>query len=202
MLTWRIDRRTGIVALGLGVILLASNLALLKQNIELKSRVRLLSTATYLQPGETVPPLRGIGLAGEEVVIRYGPGAPTTVLLVFSPHCSWCRRNMPNWEALAKTARARDWRLVAVSTLPSEVAEYAVRYPFLRRIPIVAEIDPQDQLAYKLQGTPQTIVVSGYGVVERTWIGALRAEQEADAERFFATELPGTSLPAPRPADG
>lgn len=199
MRTWQIDRRTGILALALGGVLLASNLALLRQNAELKSRAAA-GLPRSLAPGDTVPPLRGIGMAGEDLAVRYGDGeAERTLLLVFSPLCSWCTRNMASWEAIARAVEGEGVRIVAVSTTRAEVAEYAAQHPLLQRVPVIAEVDARDQRAYGLQGTPQTLVVGGDGVVEKVWLGAFHGEQQAEAERFFDTELPGVVM---APASG
>lgn len=201
MRTWEIDRRTGILALVVGAVLLLTNVALLKQNVELKARASGLRDAGFLQPGDSIPMLRGIGMAGEDIVVRSGPTAPErTLVLVFSPLCSWCARNMENWETIVRAAESRNFRLVAVSTHRSGVADYVRKHPFLQRTQVIAEIDARDQLTYKLQSTPQTLVLGGDGRIEKAWIGALSLDQQADAESFFGTELPGTSGPPSSPS--
>jgi hypothetical protein len=201
MRTWQIDQRVGILGLALGAVLLLTNVALLKQNVELKSRTSGLRDAGFLQPGDSVPMLRGIGMGGEDVVIRYGPTtSKRTLLMVFSPLCSWCTRNMANWEAIVRATEGRSFRLVAVSTYGPGVAEYVAKHPVLQRAQVIAEIDARDQLTYKLKSTPQTLVIGGDGRIEKAWIGALSLDQQADAERFFGTALPGASSPASPPS--
>jgi len=197
MRTWQMNRRTGLLALAVGAVLLLTNVALFLQNIELKAKMGGHGDAGFLQPGDSVPMLRGIGMSGEDIAIRYGPTvAEQTLLLVFAPGCSWCARNMGNWEAIVRAAEARRFRVVAVSTYNFEVAKYVTQHPFLRRLPVIAEIDARDLLAYKLRSTPQTLVIDRNGVIKKVWLGALALDQQAEAEAYFGIKLPGARGPA------
>lgn len=42
----------------------------------------------------------------------------------------------------------------------------------MNQIPVIAEADARDKMAYKLTGTPLTILVRSNGIVEKVWPGA------------------------------
>ena len=175
------------------VALVASNLALLRQNRILKQTLRVRSEPAYLEPGQPVSTLRGLDLDGEEQIVELAAESLKTVLLVFQPACTWCRKNMDNWATLLSQSNDQRYRFLAVSTRPEGVAGYLDQYPSLNGLPTIAEPHLDDRLRYRLFDTPQTIVIDGEGVVEKVWLGAFGGRLQQDVEAYFDVVLPGVS---------
>lgn len=170
------------------VLLAAMDVALLLQNRKLKQDLAL--RQRHLKSGATVPPLRGIDLEGKLEELTFGSDPRETLMLVFSPQCGWCQRNMPNWKALVGGIEKRKYRVVAVSSRRDGAAEYARTHRWTE-FPVFVEPDPRDAAAYHLEATPQTLLIDSRGVVRRVWLGAFDPDQEKEIEQAFGVELPG-----------
>lgn len=197
--TVQVPRLVVLVAALLGVGLVLVDGLLLVRNRDLQSQVGLLAKERYLQVGDAVPPLAGIGPHGESVRVSYEGDGQKTLLLVFSPLCGWCERNLGNWEAIAAATDAASFRTVAVSVNRDEVESYVSARSLFAGMPVIADLEIQGRLDYKLLDTPQTLVIDDHGRVEKVWVGALSGSRRTEAERFFGTTLPG--LPSTEPAD-
>ena len=100
-------------------------------------------------------------------------GELPTLLYVLSPTCSWCKRNHDNVIALAKQVRGR-YRLIAiVNEASSPRAVSATTVQGLENLFDVVYSGTRSLLTTgDLDATPQLSVVSGSGIIERTWVGA------------------------------
>jgi len=56
---------------------------------------------------------------------------------------------------------------------------------------VYTDLSDDTKKAYKMGGTPQTIVVSSDGQVLQNWNGAYTGEQQKQVEEFFGITLPG-----------
>ncbi len=170
------------------VLLLASNLALLHQNRALKRAPDNAPAASrFLQVGEEVPPFHGITPSGRVEIVEYD-GSHRTLLFVLSPQCTWCLLNIPYWRAIETRLRDDETRIVAVSTTPGDLEGYMAEHE-LSGLPILGEPDPGDLVTYKLDLTPQTLLIGPGGVVERVWPGVIRPEQVAGMEAALGIDL-------------
>jgi hypothetical protein len=167
---------------------LAASLAL---NVALGWKVQSLTARPATRPGgvqagTVLPSIPVVGLDGASATLSFRDPRPT-ILYVLSPHCGWCTRNQANIAALAR-AHGRRFRFVGLSIARDGLASYAERaqlgFPIfaLAAERLIAELD--------LQATPQTVVVSPAGRVERVWVGAY-LQSQPEIERFFGVELPG-----------
>lgn len=141
-----------------------------------------------LKVGSTVPEFTAQRLGGLKEVISYQNTAQPTVLYVFTPPCSWCARNLDNFKTLANKESAQ-YRFVGVSLSPQGLVEYAAKNDL--KVPIYFGLSSETLRAYKLGGTPQTLVVSPDGRVLQDWIGAYVGDQKSQVEAFFHVGLPG-----------
>ncbi|MFL6260741.1 MAG: TlpA family protein disulfide reductase [Thermoanaerobaculia bacterium] len=169
--------------------LLIANFLIVKQNRSLRHQV-LKNGPQYLSAGEVVPTLRGLGLDDRITSVAYGRGEKPTLLLVLSPSCGWCKINLPNWQAILDQASNR-YRVVAISISRPKTAEY-VRDHGLSKAAVIVEPEPRDLLAYKLQLTPQTILVNADGTVRKNWMGAFSAEDRQEIESTLGVRLPAS----------
>jgi peroxiredoxin len=141
-----------------------------------------------LKSGTTVPPPRVQDLQGESRALNYAEVSAPTVLYILTPSCSWCARNMDNFKQLV-TQRGTEYRFIAVSLSKEDLPEYITSHKLT--IPVYVTPSIEMQKAYRLGGTPQTIVVSREGRVVKDWEGAYVGEQKTEVEAFFHVSLPG-----------
>jgi hypothetical protein len=103
----------------------------------------------------------------------------------------WCRRNLDSIKALADRSRNR-FNFVGISLTTSGFPEYAHAgtLPF----PMLAGLQDSFIKAYKLGSTPETIVISPEGRVERAWIGAYVGRTNDEVAAFFGVAVPQPSI--------
>ena len=117
-----------------------------------------------------------------------------TVVYVLSPACGWCRRNEQNMRVLA-AGKSSDFRFVGISATSENLEQYvaARRAPFTVYVAAPSPSAP----ALDLQTTPQTLVVSSAGVVQKAWLGAFDGNRKHEIESFFKIDLPGIKSQPP-----
>jgi peroxiredoxin len=146
-----------------------------------------------LKPGTLVAPFDAVDLQGQTQTVVYNNVAKPTVLYIFTPPCSWCARNMSNFKELV-ARREGEYRFIGVSLSREDLPEYVAKNEL--RIPIYSGLSKEMQRAYKLGGTPQTIVVSPEGRILQDWVGAYVGSQKSQVEAFFRLSLPGLTAAA------
>src|SRR5215831_6109168 len=134
-----------------------------------------------LKVGEVVPALQGKDLNGQPVSFAYDSRF-ATVIYVLSPTCTWCKRNEANAEALAINLVGK-YRFLGVSLSSDGLSEYAQSAHISS--PLYSDLQGNTLSAYKLGGTPQTIVVSPEGKVLKNWKGAYIDEGKEEVESYF-----------------
>jgi peroxiredoxin len=164
-------------------------------NVFLSNRVRGLTQGQtarrsdhLLKAGVAVPPIAAKRLGGQQEVITYQSSNEPTVLYIFTPPCSWCARNLDNFKTLWEK-ESRQYRFIGVSLSEEGLAQYVAKNDL--RLPVYSELSRDVKAAYKLSGTPQTIVVSPEGRVLQDWVGAYVGEEKSQVEAFFHVNLPG-----------
>ena len=167
--------------------LLAANAALLVQNKNLRAR-QATNRSIALSEGALVPSLSGVDVDGKEFTLDFGTDARKALILVFSPRCGYCTKNMPNWSAIAEGLDRRSFRIVAVSIISEGVREYVGQHG-LNDIPVVSEVDPKTRVSYEMNVTPQTILVDSHGRVEKIWTGVLLQDELTEVSRFLNLKL-------------
>jgi peroxiredoxin len=68
--------------------------------------------------------------------------------------------------------------------LPAFVREHNIDFP------VFTDLPPSIIEAYHLGSTPETIVVSAQGIVQKTWMGAYSGPLQLAVEAFFSVNLP------------
>jgi len=137
--------------------------------------------------GDRFPVVAAETLAGNQVRLGWASNTGQTVIYVFSPTCIWCARNLANIQALALNRGSR-FRFIGVSLTKTGLHEYLAKnnLPF----PIYS-IDAKTAKETKLTGTPEMIVVSREGKVERDISGAFTGPTQKEVEAAFDIHLPG-----------
>jgi len=177
-ITGNITRHLPLVVLALS---LSVNLLIAKKLLRAQE-----STASGLPAGTTARAFDAFSPTGDRVHITFPADVPT-VLYHFSPTCSWCERNWSNISELATKTKGR-YRVVGVSTTPVSstfVRDRAIQFE------IASMVSEDVARAYRLGGTPQTILVSAEGRVLEDWPGAYVGVQAQELEAYFGLRLPG-----------
>ncbi|HYP52143.1 MAG TPA: redoxin domain-containing protein [Pyrinomonadaceae bacterium] len=186
---YEISKRKVFLFLLLVIALVVMNAVLVLQNRDLKSAD---GRSLVLKPGKVVPALAGVDTNGRKVTFDYANDQRKTVLLVFSPRCTYCTENMPNWRAITQGLDAKSFRVVAVSSWPEGVKEYAADHG-LTNVPVIAEPDPKNRVAYEMNMTPQTILIDPKGKVEKVWTGLIQEDERAEIEQALRLKLPSST---------
>jgi hypothetical protein len=136
--------------------------------------------------GVQAVPISAKDPSGASAQIEFSGPVPT-IVYVFSPQCGWCERNWPGVRALAEQVRG-PYRVVALSLASRGLAAQSEGLGL--SFPVYSDPSPESQSAYRMGATPQTLVVSAGGRVERVWVGAYAGRVKAEVERFFDVTLP------------
>ena len=143
--------------------------------------------AQPLAPGTHVPPIEAFTPEGERREVRFDGENRSTVIYVHAPGCYWCRKNAENIQFVMEAAPR--FRYISLS-LQAE-AQFNARKPVLQVQSTLIRPSAATIRAYRLGATPQTIVVTSQGVVERVWLGAFTGAIGKEVEDYFGIKLPG-----------
>ena len=181
--------RTALAAVAVALAVSVTLNVLLAHRVRSLTYARSASIAEYeLKIGTTVPPIAVKRLGGQQEFISYQGVEQSTVLYVFTPPCSWCARNMDNFKTLLGK-EAGEYRFIALSLSEDTLAEYVAKNDL--KLPVYSGLSSETKVAYKLSGTPRTIVISPEGKVLQDWPGAYVGNQKSRIEAFFHVTLPG-----------
>ena len=140
--------------------------------------------------GAVLPPLEARRLGGAIETIRFEDVPTPTVLYFFTPSCKWCVRNLDNVRALAKVAEAGRFRLIGISLSSADgLNEYVIKEQL--HFPIYFDASAGAMAAYVTGVTPETLVVSREGKLERSWRGAYGGAVKSQVEEWLGRTLPG-----------
>ncbi len=178
-------------------ILLARNISDLKEAVlYLKAEMK---SARELNSGESIPPLQAKDLEGNAITIDYSTTGATTIIYVFTPSCVWCTRNIENAKTLANIS-GEDYLFIGLSLSKDGLRDYITQHNI--GFPVYSEPTIEVVSAYKLGGTPRTLVVSPEGRILKNWFGAYGADLKREIERYFGVNLPGIAEDDPKEKQG
>ena len=181
--------RLGIIAVTL--MLVASvvlNVLLALKVRELTGMQNAMSANRELKVGTVVPPITAKRLDGRSETITYVGSARPTVLYIFTPQCGWCTRNLDNLKTLIDQ-KGNEYRFIGISLSREELEKYIADHQLT--FPVYTDIPQEVGEAYKMGGTPQTIVISTQGQVIQNWVGAYTGDQKSQINAYFNVSLPG-----------
>jgi hypothetical protein len=164
------------------VVLIAAIVGLTFWNVTLSRRVAALghepiegglSGPAAVRVGDVVPSLRLNALDGAERNISFD-GSERYLLFVFSPLCPSCRRQLPGWADITKTAPSSKvivrWLSVEDATITERHLSSLVPRELVLLIPF------KFVRACRVAAVPQTLLVSANGEVEWAQTGELSRE--------------------------
>jgi hypothetical protein len=182
----RVLPRFLLVCLGLS---LALNVILARRSGQQRELVEQLRTQNQPLLNQVVPPLTGTDLTGQPLTITFSDTGEPTLLYIFEPDCGWCAENHGNAVALARQSQGK-FRMIAVALSNENLEDYLSRHPM--DCPVITNLEPGLVERYRFGVTPQTIVVSHEGVVQRNWRGAYQEESQRQIQDYLEIKLPGT----------
>lgn len=153
----------------------------------LESTLTALKSEGQLAVGSSVPAIEAVDANGNPVTLSYASNGPPAVLYVFSPQCKWCERNLDSVKTLAKDI-GPNYRFSTIALSEKDLPDYITSKDF--HFPVLTRLSLDTLKAYKLGGTPQTLVISSEGRVQKTWMGAYMGDTKKDIEAFFNVRLP------------
>ncbi len=159
--------------------------------------VRLSPTPGVVPPafavGTKAPALYAQDLNGAQVSVQWNGSTPT-LLYIFSPFCTWCRRNSNNFDLLARS-QGSHFRVISLSLTDDGLKDYvrAHNVPGL----VLSRPDRVKSGLFTRSMTPTTILVSSDGTIERVWRGAYRGAVREDLEKKFGMQLAELPLTDP-----
>jgi hypothetical protein len=171
------------------LLLLGVNLALIRQNRSLKAQLAAPPPSLEASIGASVPDLKGYDVSGKPLTITYGQDARKVLLLVFSPTCAFCAENWPKWQAMLGALDREAVRPVGVDVTASSTPAFLSEHQ-ITGIPVMVQVDPVGRVSYRLQLTPQTILVGPGGKIEKVWSGVLSEDASAEIMRLARADKP------------
>jgi peroxiredoxin len=190
---YTISKKAAVLLVLLVATLLVLNASLIFQNRTLRAAAETRTRSTVLRPGNIVPALSGTDIDGKHFTLDYRNDPRKAVMLVFSPRCGFCNKNMPNWKAITQSLDRNSYRIVAVSIISEGVKEY-VSQQKLTDVPVIAEVDPKSRVSYEMNVTPQTLLIGSDGKVEKVWTGVLRPDEQSEVGQLLGLRLPTLEL--------
>lgn len=183
----RMFRFRRLLVTGLLIVSAVTNVLLVYKVRQLRGVITALKDEDVIQAGVHLPPLTAQDLAGQITTVRFDDTDRATLLYVFTPSCGWCKKNEDNIKALT-TQTGNKVRFVGLSLSQEGLKEYVAQ-----KLPsaMVVTPDARTVTAYKLTGTPETILVSPAGIVLRVWKGAYADSSKREVEEYFQVKLPG-----------
>jgi len=164
------------------VVLLAANVALIRQNRQLKEQLALPPPVLEAAAGAQMPDLRGVDLEGKPVEVLYGKDSRKVLVLVFSPTCPFCDQNWPKWQQVIASLDRSAVRPVLVDVTSTTTAGFVSQHQ-LSSLPVILKADPRATVDYHMHLTPQTILVDPNGKVEKVWTGVMTDSAVADLKQ-------------------
>ncbi len=135
--------------------------------------------------GEHAQPLVASDLRGGRVVVTWGGDSRPTILYVFAPDCAWCSRNLQSFVKLSE--RVAGYRIMGISLRTAGLTDYVLSNKFT--FPVYASPSEETIRNFRLGATPETIIVSPEGVIQKAWLGVFTGRTLDEIEKTFGIEL-------------
>jgi hypothetical protein len=186
------DRKLGKLLWVFTVALLAGssvlNILLAGKTRQLRGAIATMKAEAGLKVGSHMPALVGEDLTGSKATIRFEESDRPTLLYVFTPACTWCKRNEQNLNSLLSQSSGR-FRPVALSLSPLGLEDYVKKN--LANVPVYTNLEPKTTDVYRFGGTPETLLIDRDGTLLKVWKGAYSGDTLKEVEEYFNVKLPG-----------
>jgi peroxiredoxin len=190
-----------ILSYGLNLVLALLCLFLFIQNKEMKYVIRSSTALGQVEPlraGEKIEPIVVNTLSGDPVPINFVDPSRKYLFFILSTACPHCEKTLSAWKTLTK-GKPDNCDVLGISLQNSEETIKYVEKKDVGFVLTSACGDTSFQRKYKISGVPETILVGGNGIVEKSWLGELSADQIGEIQRLlnsgksgFANKLTST----------
>ena len=118
----------------------------------------------------------GTDSAGAAVTLGIADTRRPVVLFALSVDCPYCRRNLPNWRAIARSLGG-DNESAEIVVLSISPPEETTAYLQANNLPTnTVFVDKSELEALGLRGVPGTIAITPGEQIARKWVGVLESE--------------------------
>jgi hypothetical protein len=171
---------------------LALNWAQYIRLTQYRNAVQERASAPALSVGSVLPHFQALGRDGQRISIDFDPKTDPqdTILYYFAPDCVWSRRNSANINEL-HSRLAQTHRFIGVAPSPAVLDLYLSEHG--HEFYVVTTPAKETVEAYRLSGTPHTLLIGPNGRVKRVWYGAYLGETLDKVQREFSISLPGVT---------
>jgi len=166
-------------SIGLTVLLSVVVILLIIQNRELK---RAINGSTVLTRSE---------LDGATTELAYNDSTKKYLLFVLSTTCPHCEKTLPIWQSFAQN-KSENCNVFGISIHNLEQTRSFLANKIVGFYTASVGEDTSFERKYKIVGVPETILISGKGTVEKTWVGELTPKQAIEINALIGGS---TSLP-------
>lgn len=169
--------RSQIVLVVVSIILLASNIFLIHQNVQLKRAVEQ-SKLFVTEAGYKFSELKVRGMDGSEENIDFLDSKFQTLLLIFNTSCDYCVQQYPYWKELVGNIDYGRWRVIAITSendydkIKKHLEEHKLSNIKTVTMPL------EDMRKARLLYTPMTVAVYTDGEVKKVWAGLWKKKFE------------------------
>ena len=176
--------KLSVALFALFVVMTGADVLLLRQNLQLRKQLR--GNANEPEIGMSLRSFAAKDLDGQPVQLGNTGAGPKRIYLYFTPKCKYCREQFPYWKTIVKEAPSHNLEVIG---LVKASEDKTALNAYLREMalstdsptPLRVAFIPEDlQRDYKLFATPTTLVADTSGVIEKSWVGAWRANQFAE----------------------
>jgi hypothetical protein len=158
------------------------NHILQEQTRTLTEQMKRMSPSKGPSVGATVSLLRGQTISGEGVTFDLAHRKDSTLLLVLSPVCGYCRVNFHNWRSLLPKVRPE--QVVWADVTGTADADYLASVGIQADASVI-RMDRETLTQYHLTSTPITVLLGPNGTVRWAWSGAMKEEQVNDLQALL-----------------
>jgi hypothetical protein len=137
------------------------------------------------QRGARLQTLELMNDKGEKLQLSFGSAELPTLVYVLSPACKWCRANQAKVNRLAKRLEGR-YHVFGLSTLPREEWDGCAESGYV--FPIYFMNPHSTTSSIPLDFTPETLVFSRDGILDRAWAGAYMNDNGRQIASFFGVD--------------
>ena len=138
-------------------------------------RISFVNQVEPLKPGERVEAFKVYTLDGNASEVGYTDTTRKCLLFVLSTSCPHCEKTIASWRQIAESDTRNICNIFGVSLQPFDETK---RYLESKNVGFyLVSAETSFSRKYKVPGVPETILLQGNGIVQKTWLGELSTTQ-------------------------
>lgn len=171
------------------IALLAINLLLVYQNVNLRSRLNPVSPKR-IKKGDLFVISNVADFAKDSASsFENTDNNKKQIFLYFHPNCGYCKKQMPYWKDLVSKVDSARYQIIPVTTETNQKAVQQFLADYGCESWKVLTVSQDSASKANLLGTPTTVSVDNKGKVEEVWEGLWQSKEIESADEYFAINL-------------